>query len=33
MEWIPQYRSGAREPQTGKDVRRMPLRRFDEVHA
>jgi len=29
MEWIPQYRSGAREPQTGKDVRRMPLRRFD----
>jgi anthraniloyl-CoA monooxygenase len=31
MEWIPQYRSGAREPQTGKDVRRMPLRRFDQV--
>lgn len=30
MEWIPQYRSGSREPQTGKDVRRMPLRRFDE---
>lgn len=29
MEWIPQYRSGSREPQTGKDVRRMPLRRFD----
>ena len=28
MEWIPQYRSGAREPQTGKDVRRMPLREF-----
>ena len=33
MDWIPQYRSGAREPQTGKDVRRMPLRRFDEVPA
>ena len=33
MEWIPQYRSGAREPQTGKDVRRMPLRRFDQVVA
>jgi anthraniloyl-CoA monooxygenase len=31
MEWIPQYRSGSREPQTGKDVRRMPLRRFDQV--
>src|SRR3954454_18391236 len=29
MDWIPQYRSGSREPQTGKDVRRMPLRRFD----
>ena len=33
VPWPPQYRSGAREPQTGKDVRRMPLRRFDEVHA
>jgi anthraniloyl-CoA monooxygenase len=33
MEWIPQYRSGSRAPNTGKDVRRMPLRRFDEVHA
>ncbi len=31
MEWIPQYRSGSREPQTGKDVRRMPLRRFDQA--
>jgi anthraniloyl-CoA monooxygenase len=31
MEWIQQYRSGSREPPTGKDVRRMPLRRFDEV--
>ncbi len=29
MRWIPQYRSGAREPNTGKDVRRMPLRRFE----
>jgi anthraniloyl-CoA monooxygenase len=29
MDWIPQYRSGARPPQTGKDVRRMPLRRFE----
>ena len=29
VPWPPQYRSGAREPQTGKDVRRMPLRRFD----
>ncbi len=33
MEWIPQYRSGSRAPNTGKDVRRMPLRRFDEVPA
>jgi anthraniloyl-CoA monooxygenase len=33
MEWVPQYRSGSRAPNTGKDVRRMPLRRFDEVHA
>jgi anthraniloyl-CoA monooxygenase len=33
MEWIPQYRSGSRPPNTGKDVRRMPLRRFDEVPA
>jgi anthraniloyl-CoA monooxygenase len=33
MDWIPQYRSGAKPPQTGKDVRRMPLRRFDEVPA
>ena len=29
VPWPPQYRSGAREPQTGKDVQRMPLRRFD----
>src|SRR4051812_35617799 len=29
IAWPVQYRSGAREPQTGKDVRRMPLRRFD----
>src|SRR3954466_15992232 len=28
MRWIPQYRSGSRPPQTGKDVPRMPLRRF-----
>jgi anthraniloyl-CoA monooxygenase len=28
MPWIPQYRSGSRPPQTGKDVRRMPMRRF-----
>ena len=33
MAWIPQYRSGSRAPQTGKDVRRMPMRRFDEVPA
>jgi anthraniloyl-CoA monooxygenase len=33
MRWIPQYRSGSRAPNTGKDVRRMPLRRFDEVTA
>jgi anthraniloyl-CoA monooxygenase len=31
LEWIPQYRSGSRPPNTGKDVRRPPLRRFDEV--
>jgi anthraniloyl-CoA monooxygenase len=31
IEWPPQYRSGSREPPTGKDARRMPLRRFDEV--
>jgi anthraniloyl-CoA monooxygenase len=31
IAWPPQYRSGSREPQTGKDVRRAPLRRFDEV--
>jgi anthraniloyl-CoA monooxygenase len=30
LEWIPQYRSGARAPNTGKDVRRAPLRRFGE---
>jgi anthraniloyl-CoA monooxygenase len=29
MDWIPQYRSGSRPPQTGKDVRRMPMRRFE----
>src|SRR3954453_15863340 len=31
MPWIPQYRSGSRPPQTGKDVRRMPMRRFEEA--
>jgi anthraniloyl-CoA monooxygenase len=29
IDWIPQYRSGAKEPPTGKDVRRQPLRRFE----
>jgi anthraniloyl-CoA monooxygenase len=29
VDWIPQYRSGAKPPNTGKDVRRAPLRRFD----
>ncbi len=29
IDWIPQYRSGSKEPNTGKDVRRMPLRRFE----
>src|SRR3954462_10897390 len=33
LEWVPQYRSGSRPPQTGKDVRRMPMRRFDTVPA
>jgi anthraniloyl-CoA monooxygenase len=33
LEWIPQYRSGSRAPNTGKDVPRAPLRRFDEVPA
>jgi len=33
IDWVPQYRSGSRPPQTGKDVRRMPMRRFDEVPA
>jgi anthraniloyl-CoA monooxygenase len=33
LDWIPQYRSGSRPPNTGKDVRRAPLRRFDEVPA
>jgi anthraniloyl-CoA monooxygenase len=33
IKWPDQYRSGAREPNTGKDARRMPLRRFDEVPA
>jgi anthraniloyl-CoA monooxygenase len=33
LEWIPQYRSGSRPPNTGKDVRRSPLRRFDEIPA
>ena len=32
-DWSPQYRSGARAPNTGKDVRRVPLRRFDAVPA
>jgi anthraniloyl-CoA monooxygenase len=29
VPWPVQYRSGAKEPPTGKDVRRQPLRRFD----
>jgi anthraniloyl-CoA monooxygenase len=29
LQWIPQYRSGRRPPNTGKDVRRAPLRRFE----
>jgi anthraniloyl-CoA monooxygenase len=29
LDWVPQYRSGSRPPQTGKDVRRMPMRRFE----
>jgi anthraniloyl-CoA monooxygenase len=33
LEWVPQYRSGRRPPNTGKDVRRAPLRRFDRVPA
>jgi anthraniloyl-CoA monooxygenase len=33
VDWIPQYRSGAKPPNTGKDVRRAPLRRFDAVPA
>jgi anthraniloyl-CoA monooxygenase len=33
VDWIPQYRSGARPPNTGKDVQRAPLRRFDAVPA
>jgi anthraniloyl-CoA monooxygenase len=33
IDWVPQYRSGSRPPQTGKDVRRMPMRRFDAVPA
>jgi anthraniloyl-CoA monooxygenase len=33
VDWIPQYRSGAKPPNTGKDVRRAPLRRFDRVPA
>jgi anthraniloyl-CoA monooxygenase len=33
LDWVPQYRSGSRPPNTGKDARRMPLRRFDQVPA
>src|SRR4051795_12668825 len=33
VPWTPQYRSGSRAPNTGKDVRRAPLRRFDAVPA
>jgi anthraniloyl-CoA monooxygenase len=33
VDWIPQYRSGSKPPNTGKDVRRAPLRRFDAVPA
>jgi anthraniloyl-CoA monooxygenase len=29
LDWVPQYRAGRRPPNTGKDVRRAPLRRFD----
>jgi anthraniloyl-CoA monooxygenase len=32
VEWVPQYRSGSRPPNTGKDdaVRKAPVRRFEE---
>jgi anthraniloyl-CoA monooxygenase len=35
VEWVPQYRSGRRPPQTGKAdaVRKAPVRRFDEQPA
>src|SRR3954469_20024662 len=33
VPWPPQYGSGSRAPNTGKDVRRAPLRRFDAVPA
>jgi anthraniloyl-CoA monooxygenase len=33
VDWIPQYRSGSKPPNTGKDVRRAPLRRFEAVPA
>jgi anthraniloyl-CoA monooxygenase len=33
VPWPVQYQSGARPPNTGKDVRRAPLRRFDAVPA
>ena len=33
VDWIPQYESGSRPPNTGKDVSRAPLRRFDAVPA
>jgi hypothetical protein len=31
VEWVPQYRSGSRPPNTGKGdaVRKAPVRRFD----
>jgi anthraniloyl-CoA monooxygenase len=34
-EWVPQYRSGSRPPQTGKGdgIRKAPLRRFDPLPA
>jgi anthraniloyl-CoA monooxygenase len=33
VEWVPQYRSGSRRPNTGKgdDVRKAPVRRFDDA--
>jgi anthraniloyl-CoA monooxygenase len=35
VEWVPQYRSGSRPPNTGKGdaVRKAPVRRFDAAEA